>query len=40
MLPVGRQPGSHPWLMLVEFAGVIVITVALASALFKRAVRR
>jgi hypothetical protein len=40
MLPVGRQPGSHAWLTLVGFAGVIVVTVALASALFKRALRR
>jgi hypothetical protein len=33
------NPGA-PWLTLIEFAGVIVVTVALASALFKRAVRR
>ena len=38
--PTGSQTGSHPWLTLVEFAGVIVVTVALASGLFKRAVRR
>ena len=34
-LLAGQQPGSHLWLTLTEFAGVIVVTFALASALFQ-----
>ena len=34
---VGQRPGSHLWLMLTEFAGIIVVPFALASVLIGRA---
>jgi ABC-2 type transport system permease protein len=35
-----QPPGSHLWLTLAEFAGLIVIAFALATALFRRAANR
>ncbi len=33
----GQPPGSHLWLAIVEFAGVIAVAATVASALFRRA---
>jgi ABC-2 type transport system permease protein len=33
----GQPPGSHLWLTLAEVAGIIAVTFALATALFRRA---
>jgi ABC-2 type transport system permease protein len=39
-LLAGQQPGSHLWLTLAEFAGLIVVAFALATALFRRTASR
>jgi ABC-2 type transport system permease protein len=36
-LLAGQPPGNHLWLALSEFAGIIVVAFALATALFRRA---
>lgn len=33
----GQPPGSDLWLTLAEFAGIIAVTFAVATALFRRA---
>jgi ABC-2 type transport system permease protein len=33
----GQPPGTHLWLTLAEFAGIIAVTFALATVLFRRA---
>jgi ABC-2 type transport system permease protein len=38
-LLAGQPPADHLWLTITEFAGVIVIAIALTTALFRRAVR-
>jgi ABC-2 type transport system permease protein len=35
-LLLGQSPGSHLYLTVIEFAGIIVVSFALASALFRR----
>jgi len=35
-LLAGQRPGTHLWLALAEFAGIIVVAFALATARFKR----
>ena len=36
-LLAGQPPGSHLWLTLAEFAGIIAVTFTLATVLFRRA---
>lgn len=35
-LLLNQPPGSHPWLMLTEFGGIVVVAFTLAAILFKR----
>jgi ABC-2 type transport system permease protein len=39
-LLAGQPPGSHLWLTLAEFAGLIAVAFALATALFRRTANR
>jgi ABC-2 type transport system permease protein len=38
-LLAGQSPGDHLWLTLAEFAGIIVVTFALTTAMFRRTAR-